>query len=356
MDLFGIPARQHHGPFRPMAGPGQFAQHPGGLEECCRSAGRIDPAVDPGVAMVAQHDALLRLRAAPDAPRDHPDRAHRVVHPNLDPHLRRPRTHVVGQGQPTLPGVWRHRPAEGLEQRLGIPPGHRHRDDSRNRSRLTAVDTPRAFDRRPSRSQRVTRNDEVVGDRAPLDMALGTPRPLRKDLALAVAVLSRVRIDDQCRDAPALGFPGLESPVAVGHRVAHQRDLAPRVDPLALQPVVVLRIAAVGVDQISGQVTGRRHPEVGGADVRCPGVLVHRDAVLAQRGFVAHRLDHLHLDLLRKRQKNLVLMQPDVFEPVLDESITGVFGELEVSRRARFMRLLRQEAKVTGDAGGVEQR
>jgi hypothetical protein len=353
--LLGIPARQHHGSARPLPVALELSQHARQLELGRRAARGVDRSVDPRVAVIAQHHALLgKLRAAHPAAH-HPDRADLVVHPHHHAQLGRPGTRVISDGQSPLPVVRRQRATQRLEDRLHLSPRHRNRRDARHRTRLCDGNALCIGQGGPARRERIARHQKVVGDRAALDVALRPPGAVRENLSLLEAVFHRVGVDEHRPDPAPLRLPRLEPAIAVGIRVADHGDLAAWIDPLTLQPVVVLGVAAVRVDHLAGNVARGRHAEVGRADVGIPRVLVDRDAVLTQRRLVGARLEHLHPHLPGPGQQHVVAVELDVLEPVLDEAVAGVERELVVLLAARGMRLLRQVAEVPRHVLGLER-
>ncbi len=283
------------------------------------------------------------------------DGSRSAVHVDLDVQLCRAGADVVGDGERALPVRRCDRSAEVFEDRLRIAPGHRHGRNPRHRTRLVHWNSLRPVKRRPARRQRVAGDDEVVGDGAALDVTRRAPRTLREDVALAVAVIHRVGVDDQRRDAAPLGLPGLETTIAVGVRVADDGDLAAGVDALCDQSVVVLGVAAVGVDDVRGDVAGARHAEIGEVRADSVRVLVHRVAVLGERRGPLDRLDHRHRDLFRPRHEHIVAVHLNTLEARAGKLVAHVRGELEVPGGGRRVGLRGQEAEVAGGAVRVEQ-
>jgi hypothetical protein len=160
-------------------------------------------------------------------------------------------------------------------------------------------------------------------------------------------------VDEQSLDPASLGLPGLEAAVAVGDRVADDGDLPLGIDPLALEPVVVLGVAAVGIDHLGGDITRARHAEIGGSDIGA-ALFVFRVGVLFQRRNIVVRLEHLNPDLFGPWEIDLVLVQLDLFQPVLVETVAGVERQLVVPLRARRVWLGGEDAKVSGSARRVE--
>ena len=262
---------------------------------------------------------------------------------------------MIGDGQRALPVRGRDRSAEVFEDRLCVAPRHRHRRNPRHRTRLVHWNSLRPVKRRPAGRQRVAGDDEVVGDGAALDVARRAPRAPREDVALAITVIHRVGVDDQRRNAAPFSFPGLETAIAVGVRVADDGDLAAGVDALCDQSVVVLGVAAVGVDDIRGDIAGARHPEIGEARADAVRVLVDLVAVLRERRGPFQRLDHRHRHLFRPWQQHVVGVYLNTLEARTDELIVDVGGELGISGGGRRVGLRGQEAEVAGRAFRVEQ-
>ena len=115
--------------------------------------------------------------------------------------------------------------------------------------------------RGPARSQRIAGHHEVVGDRAALDVVFRAPRAVGNDLAFFESVFGRIAVDENRGRAFALRGERFESAIAVRIRVAHEDDLAFHIDAVLAQQIVVVRIAAVGVDHGRGDLAGDRHAE-----------------------------------------------------------------------------------------------
>src|SRR5262245_20431247 len=81
-----------------------------------------------------------------------------------------------------LPFFGRFRAVHVLEQRLGVTPGERQRDDLRQRTRFGRRDALGTGHRGPARRGWIAGNDEVIGNRAPLDVALWPHGPSGKTL------------------------------------------------------------------------------------------------------------------------------------------------------------------------------
>ena len=79
-ELLGVPVREHDRPLRTRPLLRERAERSRQLHQRRRAARRIDAAVDPRVAVVADDDELIGRRGAGDAAGDRPDRPHLVVH------------------------------------------------------------------------------------------------------------------------------------------------------------------------------------------------------------------------------------------------------------------------------------
>ena len=73
--LFGVPTAKDDSPFGTPSGLEQFADAVHCFEHAGRAARRIDGAEDPGVAVVAGDDPLIRIGGAVDGADDVPDGA-----------------------------------------------------------------------------------------------------------------------------------------------------------------------------------------------------------------------------------------------------------------------------------------
>ncbi len=224
--FLAVPAAEDQRAPRPDAVAGEPAERRRQLHHRRRAAGRIDAAEHPGVVVVAEHDPLVGPLAAADAALDDVVGLHVGLHVDLhaqpggaaEPVGERaaPPFHASGAGGPPSASRigWMSRCDIGSAITLGID------------TASDGGDPPRARGGRPAGRQRITRHDVVVGDAAALQVAGRSPRAAREHLALAVAVLGRIRVDDHRRRAFTFGGERLEPAVAVRVRVAHDDDLA----------------------------------------------------------------------------------------------------------------------------------
>ena len=165
------------------------------------------------------------------------------------------------------------------------------------------------------------------------------------------AVLRGVGVDEHRRRAALLGGQRLEPAIAVRDGVADEDDLAPHVDALRLEPVVVVGIPA-------GRVYDRR---LDLARLRV-GVVVQqrllRVRIAAHRIFREPRLPapHRQLHLGWEGQQHLVLDDLDGVEPVLLPLVAHPLGEVLVAIRSGDVRLVCEVAVVVARAIGRGQR
>ena len=120
------------------------------------------------------------------------------------------------------------------------------------------------------------------------------------------------------------------------------------------EPVVIFRIPAVSVNHGSRDIAGGRHAHVGHTHLAGEGIFVHGIAILFQGGFILVGLEHHHTGLPWLRKIDVVLDESDIFESILDETVSNIFSKLTISLGARSVRLLGQIAEVTPRDGGVE--
>src|SRR4029077_5608510 len=125
--------------------------------------------------------------------------------------------------------------------------------------------------RRTSRRGRVAGIARHVHHAAALNHAPAAERTLRVDIALRIAVLVRIRIDD-AGDGAVLGRH-LRLDPAPAAAVAREHDLPFHVDAELLEGLVVGGHAKVYVDDFAADITGRRIGVVGGKDSRLVGPL-----------------------------------------------------------------------------------
>ncbi len=127
--FLGVPARVDDGPLRlPPLLDGR-PERPAHLQGRRRAAPGVDRAVDPGVAVVADHDPAVGLDLPLELGDHVPDRPDLVVHLDRHADLHRPRADVVRDRQAPLPAGGDVGPAHRFEDRPGRLVADRQRRD-----------------------------------------------------------------------------------------------------------------------------------------------------------------------------------------------------------------------------------
>ena len=298
--------------------------------------------------MVAERDPLVGPLAAANARLYDVVGLHVGLHVDLEVQAGLAAEPILDRERP-LPLLRRGRPAQAFENRLRIAPRERHAHDGGHRYRFRRRDAVRAWRGGPPWCQWITGNDVVVGDAAPLEVALGSPRTLREHLALGEPVLHRIRVDDDGGRALTLGRQRLEPPIAVRVRVADDDDLALGIDTGRAKPVVVLGVAAVGVDDRRRHLARGREREPRPADVLVRRVRILAIRVLLQGRHVAPRRHHLDADFARVGRQHVVAADDDVLQALLLPGLRDPLGDGLGPGRGRGMRLRGEIAVPVGD-------
>ena len=225
--------------------------------------------------MRSDDDPFVRRDRAGNPADDVDQAALRVVHLQVHVHLRRAGADVVGDRQRAAPRLGRDRPLQPLEQLDAVAIRHRLHRNRRERLDLVHRQPLDARLRRPARRRRIAGIARHVHHAAALNHPPAAERAVGIDLALEVAVLVRIRIDD-AGDRAVLGRD-LRLDAAPAAAVAREHDLALDVDAELLQRLVVGGDAEVHVDDLAGDVARRRVGVVGGQDARLVGPLIAAD-------------------------------------------------------------------------------
>ena len=266
------------------------------------------------VVVVAAHDPLV----GPIRPLEHRDDVARgdelPVELELEADLRGAGAQVVREGQRPSPALGGDRALEGLQEGPGVRVGDRHHGDLRERLRVLPVQPLRVRGGPDTGRQRIARVERHVRHRSALRAPLVAPRPLRVDVALEVAVVPRVGVDEAAH-RPVLGRDlGLDPPP--GAAVAGDHDLALHVDAAALQLLVVLRHAVVDVDERARHVAIHRVRVVDGKLLRdLAGRRVLLERRLREHGAEPRGLDHLEEPRLRGREEDVELLDARLVAP-----------------------------------------
>ena len=180
--------------------------------------------------MIARDHALLRQLGAGNFSDDVPDAAIAVILFQVHLDARRAWTYVISERQSALPGARRIRPSQILQDGLGIGVGNRHRRNFGKRRR--------AFRRGAFRIRQIGRGSyarrggvagkhENVIDGAALHAAIGTPGAVGVFIALEVAVIHGVGINQHPGGAVLLRHKTFYAAIILA--IAHQHDLAAHV-------------------------------------------------------------------------------------------------------------------------------
>ena len=213
--------------------------------------------------------------------------------------------------------------------------------------------------RRPDvRGQGIAGEERHVGHRTALDTAVHAVGAGGIDVALHIAVVPRVGVD-QAADGAALGRD-LRFDAAPGAAVAREDDLAGDVDAAARKLIVVVRHPVVDVYQLAGHVTVDRVRVVARKLlVDLPGRAVLGQHGLRQRRGVAGRRRHLQAAQARRREEHLEGLDLRVIPPG-PEPLGDELGHLLPEGRPDMMgpraEVPQPVAQVFGAERGVEAR
>ena len=335
--LLRVPSGVHD---RAVRAPSVFHEPSHGLglgHERHHPAGGVRGAHRPAVAVVAPDHPFVRVPSAPHLGDDVVGRRQLPVEGDPQPHRGRPRSDVVGQRQRPPPGRRRNRAFQRFQKRLGVAPRDRQHRDLHDRGRFLPVQPLGVGRGAGPRGQRIARVLGHVQHRAQLHAVLLPEGALRVGVALVVAVVARVRVEDRAHGPLLVGDlrldPAPRSPVAGDH------DLAADIDPPAFQILVVRRDAVVHVDQLGGHVSVGRVGVVRGKavllDLRGTVLRQHR---LAKPGRVALGRQQLQLPHPRHGEQHVVALQLGLEAPraeLLDHPVRRllVVGRSHVDRR-----------------------
>ena len=290
---------------RPVGPPARFDELPERLRlrqhrDIARQ--RIGRAEHPAVVVIAAHDPFVGVLRALQRRDDVVQRLERPVRLDREVDLDAVvAADVVGDGQPALKAVGRGRTGERGEQLRRVAIGHRQRRDFEDRGRRCTRQPPgHAGDRAHSGRRRIAGVGRHVGDRAALDAERRARAALGVNVAVAVAVLLRIGIDDAADRAMLLRQLGLEA--APPGTVAGDGDLALHVDPAPGERLIVGGKAVVDVNQRCGDVAVALE-----GDIRRERVLrVAAGRILWDRRFLPAQHDALrrhHLDRRADRRR-----------------------------------------------------
>ena len=317
--LLGVPRRVDDGAARPRALPRQLAHGPRLLQQRDHPADGVVGPVDPRVVVVAAHHPLVGPLGSTEARDDVEGRRQFPVEGELEPDGGRAGAEVVGDGQRAAPRGRRDGAAERPQQRERVGVGDGEDGNLRERRGVFAVEARGLSGRADAGRQGVAGEERHVGDRAALRAPLVAPRAFRVDVALKVAVVARVGVDE-ATDGPALGGD-LRLDAAPRAAVARDDDLPLHVHAAPLQLLVVARHSVVDVDELAGHVAVDR---VGVVGRQLLGGLP-RGRVLRERRLREARGETLGRDqfqhaLPRRGEEHVVALDLDLVAPRAEEA------------------------------------
>src|ERR1039458_10191972 len=197
--FFSVPTAEDDGAARPPALVNESTEATNGFKHGGGTAGRINCAIDPRIAVIAEDDRCAGILRALDFPDDIPDDAALVVLLGDEVDFYAAGAEVIAERQCALPGLRNPRPCEGLENGCGIVEAERNRDDAR----LDAIGTGDIGG--ASRVRQIERGSDAgsfgiagipenVIHRAALDASVGTPGTDGIGVALVKAVVLRIGV------------------------------------------------------------------------------------------------------------------------------------------------------------------
>ena len=208
--LFGVPRGEHDRALGAMPRLDRVRDGACSFQHAHRAADVVRRARSPTIAMSTDHHHLIgELAATHNAERvENWLRAvRRAVVRHFDSCRDRSGAHVIPEGQPALPVLRHVSAAQSAEQFGGVAVRDWYDGDVRNRH-LSRGEPWRAGDTRISRRGGITGTVEYA---ASLHAVLVAHRALRVHIAVHVAVLLRVAVDDQRRGAVLLRFACLDA-------------------------------------------------------------------------------------------------------------------------------------------------
>src|ERR1700733_227798 len=207
---------------------------------------------------------------------------------------------VIGNAQRSSPCFRSDRTVEGLEQRQSVSTRDRKDGDLHYHVGVFAADPFGTLDGPNPGCQRIAGMYRHVHNGTALDSLPWSVRPLRVNVALKIAVVPWVRVD-QAPDRSML-VSDLRLDSAPASAVASNYDFAFNVDTEFRQLLIVRRHAIVYIDQIRGDVAVRGIRVIGRQLVRVPGVGIFSDRGLLQLSDEMFRLDQLNKGFLGGRE------------------------------------------------------
>ena len=188
--FFTVPTRHDERALRPEALRFHLTEGASHFHHRRRAARWVNRAELPAVPMIAKQNPLLGKLTASNSSFDHVIGHGLRIHVDFEMDANPAPAKTVLDGKAALPALRRNRAVQLFEQRFGVTPRHGHRHDLRHRNGLLHGNAPSAIDGGPARRERITGNQEIVCDGAPLNVTFRPPRAIRKNLATLVPVFS----------------------------------------------------------------------------------------------------------------------------------------------------------------------
>ena len=267
----------------------------------------------------------------------------RVVHLQLHVDPRRTGTDVVRRRQRSPPGFRRDRALQPLQQLDAVAIRHRLNRNRREGFDLVDGNPLDTALRRTARRGRIAGIARHVHHAAALNHAPAAERTFGIHVALGVAVLVWIRVDD-AGDGAVLGRH-LRLDPAPAAAIAREHDLPFHVDAELLERLVVGRHAKVHVDNFAGDIAGWRIGVVRGKNSRLVGPLVAANLLFLDIELHLIRRDDVDAALPGPGQQHAVF----VFFRLDAERLElrdDVIGELDLVRRPGVMRLRGHDVEI----------
>ena len=251
--FLGVPRDEDNRPRRPQRRSRQRREGPGRLQHGDGSAHVVAGAWGPSVAMCPHDDPFVRVGGPPDDAERIPDgmqRPRTPLAPHLQPQPRGARTDSVLKRQPSLPPLGSRRTSQLGKEAARVAVSHRDYRDARHGEGILG----QADGARGGRGAGRGRITARVHHGPTLDATRRPHRSAGVNLPAHVAVVQRVRVQDQPHGAVILRLPRLDPPE--GSAVARHDNAAAHADAQGVEGPVVRAEPCIDVHD------GRRHVAV----------------------------------------------------------------------------------------------
>ncbi len=193
------------------------------------------------------------------------------------------------------------------------------------------------LDRRPARGRGIARSQREELHAASLDRRARTERPGGIDVALGVAVVARIGIDQDPAGSMLLGIEDLE-PAEVA-AIASQDDLVLHRDAQLLERREIFGARVIGINDLTRCVATGPVAVKGAEGIAAGGVLIGRQWCLVELQLLEHRpVDLKRRFAFRIIEQDLIRDQVGLPSPLL-KAIADKNGRLVVGRRTGNVRL-----------------